>query len=121
MAKARITSKSGALITVEGSEKEVAEIIRIIEQGTPGNTKTPSTVKTNKRDQRKRAGASDLVMDLNEDGFFSKPKSLTDIAEALEEKGYLYPVTTLSGVMLALVKKKLLGRKKVEGKWVYGK
>jgi hypothetical protein len=46
---------------------------------------------------------------------------LAEVSKALEEQGYIYPVTTLSGVMLGLVQKKLLGRKKIEGRWVYGK
>lgn len=74
-----------------------------------------------KKDQKKRAAASDLVVDLKEEGFFEKPRGLGDISKALEEKGYLYPLTTLSGVVLGLVQRRLLGRKKVDGKWVYGK
>jgi hypothetical protein len=58
---------------------------------------------------------------LKEDGFFEKPKSLADISKALEEQGYLYPVTSLSGVVLGLVQKKVLRRKKVDKKWGYGK
>jgi hypothetical protein len=58
---------------------------------------------------------------LREEGFFNKPRGLTEIAKALEERGYIYPVTTLSGVVLGLVQRKDLGRKKVEGRWVYGK
>ena len=104
MAKATIKSKSGAVITVQGTHEEIASIIGIFE-----------------KEEKKRAAASDLVINLKEDGFFDKPKGLTDIAHSLEEKGYLYPVTTLSGVMLGLVQKKLLGRKKLEGRWVYGK
>jgi hypothetical protein len=77
--------------------------------------------RTTKKDEKKREGASDLIVGLREAGFFEKPKALSEIADALEEKGYLYPVTTLSGVMLGLVKKKDLRRKKHEGRWVYGK
>jgi len=65
--------------------------------------------------------SSDIIVGLKEHGYFNKPKTLTEIAGALEEKGYIYPTTTLSGVMLALVKKKFFGRKKSEGQWVYGK
>jgi hypothetical protein len=61
------------------------------------------------------------MIGLKEEGYFDKPKALGDITQALEEKGYLYPVTTLSGVVLSLVKNKHLRRKKVEGRWVYGK
>jgi hypothetical protein len=58
---------------------------------------------------------------MRERGFFAKPKSLSAISDALEEEGFLYPVTTLSGVVLGLVKKQELRRKRIDGKWAYGK
>jgi hypothetical protein len=123
MAKATIRSKSGALVTVEGSEKEVASILATFERASAVGRVKEAIAKTQaiKKEQKRRATASDLVIGLKEDGFFDKPKGLLEISKALEEGGYLYPVTTLSGVMLGLVQKKLLGRKKIEGKWVYGK
>ncbi len=123
MAKATIKSKTGAVITVQGTEKEVSSIIAAFERTAVVGHAKEAIAKTQaaRREQKKRAGASDLVIGLKEDGFFDKPKGLAEIARALEEKGYIYPVTTLSGVTLGLVQKKLLGRKKVEGKWVYGK
>ena len=122
MAKATIKSKTGAVITVEGTEMEVTNILSQFETAASvhraketkrGHTKT-------QKDQRKRAGASDLIIALKEDGFFKKAKTLAEIAHAVEEKGYIYPTTTLSGVVLGLVQKKFLGRKKTDGKWVYG-
>jgi hypothetical protein len=123
MAKATIKSKTGAVVTIEGSEKEVAGILATFERATVvGRAKEVVTkAQAANKEQKKRATASDLVVGLKEDGFFNKPKGLLEISKALEEGGYLYPVTTLSGVMLGLVQKKLLGRKRVEGRWVYGK
>jgi hypothetical protein len=123
MAKATIKSKSGVLITVQGTHEEIVSIIGVFEGSTAAVSAKgqKSKVHVARKEERKRAAASDLVISLKEDGFFDKPKGLTEIANALEEKGYLYPVTTLSGVMLGLVQKKLLGRKKLEGRWVYGK
>jgi hypothetical protein len=123
MAKATIKAKSGAVITIEGSDKEVSSILSTYERAaTVGRVKeVAAKVSTAKKEQKKRAAASDLVIELKEDGFFDKAKGLSDVAKALEEKGYLYPVTTLSGVVLGLVQKRLLGRKKLEGRWVYGK
>ena len=80
-------------------------------------TKSKQVAKENK----KRLGASDLIISLREEGFFEKPRSLGDISKAIEEKGFLYPVTTLSGVVLGLVQKRDLRRKKTAGKWTYGK
>jgi hypothetical protein len=123
MPKATIKTKSGALITVEGSEKEISRILADYERSVVVQQVKKIVVATKvvQKEKKKRAAASDLVIGLKEDGFFDKPRSLAEIAKALEEIGYLYPVTTLSGVMIGLVQKKLLGRKKLAGKWVYGK
>ena len=123
MAKATIKSKTGGVITVEGTQEEVSNILATVERATAvGHVKEViSKAKAVKKEHNKRMAASDLVVELKEEGFFSKPKGLTDIATALEEKGHIYPVTTLSGVMLGLVQKRLFGRKKLEGRWVYGK
>jgi hypothetical protein len=123
MAKATIKSKTGALITVEGSEKEVSDILSTFERtAAVGQAKVAiARGRAEKKEQKKRASVSDLVVTLKEDGFFDKPKGLSDISNALEEQGYICPVTTLSAVMLGLVKKRLFRRKKADGKWVYGK
>ena len=123
MAKATIRSKSGAVITVEGSEGEVSSILTAYERTSVVNQakKAIARTKTARRSEKKREGASDLVIELRESGFFETPKALGEIAHALEEKGYLYPVTSLSGVVLGLVKRRELRRKKHERKWVYGK
>jgi len=123
MPKATIKSKSGAVITVEGTEKEVADILSTFERtAVVGHVKELITKdKAVKKEEKKRSAASDHIVRMQEEGFFDKPKGLAEIESALEEKGYLYPVTTLSGVMLGLIKKKLFSRKKLEGRWVYGK
>jgi hypothetical protein len=123
MTRAIIKSKSGAIITIEGSEKEVTNILATVERASAvGRAKEViAQVQAAKKEQKKRGAASDLIVGLREEGFFNKPRGLTEIAKALEERGYIYPVTTLSGVVLGLVQRKDLGRKKVEGRWVYGK
>ena len=122
MAKATIKSKTGAIITVEGTEAEVTNVLAQFE--TMASVHKAKEVKKGhvkaQKEQRKRAGASDLVIALKEEGFFKKTRSLGEIAHAIEEKGFIYPTTTLSGVVLGLVQKRFIGRKKVDGKWVYG-
>ena len=123
MAKATFKSKAGAVITIEGTEKEVSSILTTFERtAVVGQAKAVmARGRAEMKEQQKRANTSDLVVMLKEEGFFEKPKGLSDIAVALEEKGRICPVTTLSGVMLGLVQKRLFGRKRLEGKWVYGK
>jgi len=123
MAKATIKSKSGALITVEGSDTEVSSILAAYERSSVvGQAKEAiARSRAGKKNEKKREGAADIIVALRETRFFDKPRELAEIATALEEKGYLYRTTTLSGVVLGLVKKKELRRKKKEGRWVYGK
>jgi len=123
MPKATIKSKSGAVITIDGSESEIAKIVSAFEQSerVVQVRQRVSKMKVERKEQKKRQSAAELMIGLKEEGYFDKPKALGDITQALEEKGYLYPVTTLSGVVLSLVKNKHLRRKKVEGRWVYGK
>jgi hypothetical protein len=123
VAKATIKSTTGAVITVEGSEEEVSKILSAYEKSSVvGQAKQAiARNKTAKREDKKREGAADLVVGLREGGFFDKAKGLGEIGAELEEAGFLYPTTTLSGVVLGLVKKKELRRKKVDGRWVYGK
>jgi hypothetical protein len=123
MAKATIKSSTGAVITVEGSQEEVSKILSAYERtSVVGHAKEAiARSKATKRDDKKREGAGDLVIKLREEGFFNKPKGLGEISEALEAEGFLYPTTSLSGVVLGLVKKRELRRKKLDGRWVYGK
>jgi len=123
MAKATIKSSTGATISVEGTPEEVSAVISTYEKmRVVGNAKEAiARAKASKNTERKKDTATDLIVALREDGFFDKAKSLGEIENALEERGYLYPVTTLSGVVLGLLKKGHLRRKKHEGKWIYGK
>ena len=123
MPKAIIKSKSGAIITIEGTKDEITQIISDFERTSfvqAAKTEIQKSV-LERREEKKRSRASDLVIELREEGFFDKPKTLGEISHALENKGYLYPTTTLSGLVLGLVKRKQLGRKRENGKWVYGK
>ena len=123
MPKATITSKTGAVITVHGSAEEVKDILTVFEQTTTQGHRTVTSPrpKVHRQEDKKRMGASDLVIDLKKSGFFEQPKGLGEISKKLEEQGYLYPTTSLSGIVLGLVQKRILRRKKHAGKWVYGK
>ena len=123
MAKATIKAKSGSVITIEGSDEEISNIVTMVERASTVTHAREAGTKTRikRSEQKKRVAASDLIAELKEGGFFNKPKTLGEITKALEEKGYVYPMTTLSGVMIGLVQRKLLGRKRTEGKWVYGR
>jgi hypothetical protein len=119
MPKATIKLKGGAVVTVEGSVSEVAEIASRLK--TNHAQKQVLEKHNTKKVQKKKLAASGFIIELREAGFLNKAKGLSEIAAALEEKGHLYPLTTLSGVVLDLVRARQLGRKKVDGRWVYGR
>lgn len=124
MAKAHVKSADGTQITIEGSPEEVASIVAKIRSPMPVRPRSAGFAhagRLEKKEAKKQRTASDLVASLKEEGFFDKAKRLGDISQKLEESGFMYPVTTLSGVMLSLIQKKILSRKKVDGVWVYGK
>jgi hypothetical protein len=60
-----------------------------------------------------------LIAELIDGGFFKKPKELSAIRNALQEHGHHYPLTTLSPVMLRLVRRRELRRLKDKKRWVY--
>ena len=118
MPKATIKSSTGAVITIEGSQEEISKIINDFER-TAAFTQSKTEISQDqfrRRQDKKRVAASGLVIELKDEGFFNKPKSLLEISQALEEKGRMTPVTSLSGVMISLVQKRILARKKIDVK-----
>jgi hypothetical protein len=120
MAKAQITTKNGTKIAIEGTEDEVAALIARFEGDSgakPAKRTAPaerSRVKSNSKPT-----LSGLISELIDGGFFKKPKELGAIKLTLQEQGHFYPTTTLSPVMLRLVRKKELRRIKDNKRWLY--
>jgi hypothetical protein len=115
MAKAHITTKEGTLITVEGTPAEVAAIAEKL-----GGATAPSLQKgSNRRQSKLKPTPMGLIGSLIDGNFFRKPKDLAAVKVALEEMGHFYPVTTLSPILLRLVRKHQLRRIKEKNRWFY--
>ena len=120
MAKAHITTLSGAKITIEGTASEVAEMVRQFDrEPSRKNVTTKPKRQTAQRNSRAKIGPVNLLAELIDGGFFRKPKELSAIKIALEEQGHFYPVTTLSPAVLRLVRKRELRRVKDKKRWLY--
>ncbi len=121
MAKANIITKDGIKISVEGTPKEVADIVAQLK----GDKQNPILDKGRKKDNRQetpdktRPTPINLIADLIDGGFFKKPRELSAIKNALAEQGYHYPVTSLSPTALRLVRKRQLRRIKEKKRWLY--
>jgi hypothetical protein len=121
MAKARITTKSGSKVIIEGSPEEVASLLAIVE-GTPTSGSAPKDTprKKERRLQSKtRQTPTTLLAELADGGFFKKPKELSAIKTALQEQGHYYPVTSLSPAVLRAVRKRILRRIRDGKRWLY--
>ena len=121
MAKARITTKEGATITLEGSHQEVAKLISQLNVSPHGPQKRKERTSKKDNDARinQRATPINLISTLIDGGFFKKPKDLAAVKVALEELGHVYPVTSLSPALLRLVRRRQLRRIKDKNRWLY--
>jgi hypothetical protein len=116
MAKAIMTTLDGATVTIEGSQDEVAALLTRLggnkptqEHETGSKTRLPKSKPT----------PMGLISDLIAEGFFREPRELGAVRLALRERGHFYPVTTLSPLMLRLVRRKELRRIKEKKRWTY--
>ena len=117
MAKAQLVTKDGTKVTLEGSHEEIAALIaRLDGAASAGKARRPAPTKAKGTSKPTLTG---LLGDLIDSGFFKKPKGLGAIKAALEEAGHFYPVTTLSPIVLSLVRRKMLRRIKDKNKWTY--
>lgn len=118
MAKAHLTMPSGVKITIEGTSEEVAMLVRQFDAGT-GHKHDKVSRPAKQQVSRQKTGPVNLLAELIDGGFFKKPKELSAIKLALEEQGHFYPVTSLSPVVLRLVRKRQLRRIKDKKRWLY--
>ena len=118
MPKATVKLSSGATIVVEGTAGEVEDVVRRLSLKDGGGS-----VRQRSKKSTAAAGAGkaigDYVIELRESGLFKKAQGLTDIKDALQADGHIVPITTLSGVMLSLVKSRELRRFKEAKTWKY--
>lgn len=112
MAKATMTLEGGATVMIEGSQEEVAALLARF-QGRP----QPQAGGVPAR--KSKLGPMNLLHELIAGGFFREPKELGAVKAALAEKGHFYPVTSLSPLMVRLVRRRELRRLKEKNRWMY--
>lgn len=117
MPTASITLPSGGKVMIRGTQVEVAELIAKLQGGSQSGAKTPE--RSPVRAATKRAGPLRLIIDLIDADFFKTPQELGAVRIALEAQGHFYPTTSLSPLMLRLVRGKQLRRIKTHKRWTY--
>jgi membrane protein involved in colicin uptake len=76
------------------------------------STKRPREARKTSGGATSKAGPKAYIEDLIEDGFFKKPKPISEVKTALENLGHHIPVTSLSGPLQKLCQQKRLRRQK---------
>ncbi|OCK58058.1 hypothetical protein [Bradyrhizobium sp. LMTR 3] len=118
MPKAVITTQTGATVAIEGTQAEVTALLGLFEQGERDRLIPPET-RSIQLAPKSKPTPMGLLAELIGSGFFSTPRELGSVRQALEEQGHFYPVTTLSPLMLRLVRRKELRRLKDRKRWTY--
>lgn len=123
MAEARITTADGVSVEVSGSPEEVSAIVERLRSGNRGTVpEKRQGGKERETQEAKPTGKvliSDLIETLKGEDYFRSPRGLGDVRNKLADMGHHYPVTTLSGAMQKLTRKRQLRRFKQDGKYVY--
>ncbi len=128
MAKANLVLPDGTKVTIDGTADEVASLLgRFSSTGAPsgarsarrGRRKSVGEVKAKTKAKVKRAGPTDHIRDLIEEGYFKTKRELSAVRDKLEERAHIYPVTSISGPLYRLVRNKELRRIKEDGAWKY--
>ena len=125
MPQATIDIGNGTKYTLQLSDEQVAEIVEIIR----GSDVEASTKKKRGSPQtkNKKTTIKSLVRALVDEGFLptedsgAQGRSIDEIRQALQRRGYKKKTTTLSGVLRDLVRDGVLRRKGVVRKYRYFK
>lgn len=119
MAKATIITKTGDKITIEVTADEVKQLITLLElKEIPAEKETGE----GKREAGlKKKTVTNAILRLKGSGYFNRRRNLIEIQKDLAAQGFIYPVTTLSGILLKLVQRQALHREEQGKKWYYVK
>lgn len=117
MAKANIKTSNGVIINIEGTPDEVVSLVSRLQEKEYSPRKSSAIIQKKKKSGP--ATPTTLVSGLLDAGFFKKQRILADIRVELEKMGYRYPATTLSPIVLRLVRRGQLNRVKNDKQWAY--
>lgn len=117
MATASVTLPGGAKVVIEGTQAEVEDLLTRLQSAPRPNLQHSERSST--KASAKREGPMRLLLDLIDAGLFNVPQELGAVRIALEQQGHFYPTTSLSPLMLRLVRGKQLRRIKSQKRWTY--
>jgi len=126
MAKANLVLPSGTKVHLEGTAEEIAILLS---KFSGGSEKQEGVKRWEKRKHstpkekgtKSRSGPTGLVLDLISEGYFKSRRTLPEIQKKLEEKGHIYAQTSLSPILIRLVRRKDVNFRRIRDKkgWIY--
>ena len=124
MVKAKIKTNYGTEIEIESDSETIKEIVLFLKR----HEKREEILKNNIRHIRNEiahnkqpTNLTETILKLKLENFFEDKRTISDIRNELARRGFHYPSTTLSAVLLNLLKKGVLGRLKENKQWRYVK
>lgn len=117
MATANIQLPDGTKVTIEGTPEEISKVLNLYGPKAP-----VSDLATGERISKKSRvsnGATQYLRELNDEGFFSERRSLSEVQKRLEDLGHIFPLNQLSTPLRRLVVGRQLRRLKDGRNWVY--
>ena len=70
---------------------------------------------------KQKTSIIDLILEVKDEGFFDKPRFRNDILKKFEEMGHIYDASSIDNPLSRALKSRILGRKRIDGKWGYVK
>ena len=127
MAKADMVLPDGTKVTIDGSPDDITKVLSALGSGpslsasrrSAGSKRRTRAASSPGRQRRPAGGPTGYIIQLRDEGFFKAKRSLGDIQKKLEEQGHIYAITSLSPILVRLVRAKDLRRVKDGSRWAY--
>jgi len=103
---------------------EIDELKKILKKHGERISKLENALSSPNKPKLKKSNKTsimDLIIEVKGEGFFDKPKLQKEIVEKFEELGFIYDTKSLSDPLSRALKSRILGRKKIDGRWNYVK
>lgn len=114
LVKAEIKTESGMVVRLEGEPYDIKRIIQFLQDREEQKARLKETEHPDKNKKIKLAlkmeSLTGRLMMLRDEHFFDTPRTLGEVRDKLAEKGYNYPSTLLSAILLRSVRRGLLAR-----------
>ena len=88
-------------------------LAKLLADAGSGEQIQPAPSKAQSGRKQQPSTLTERILAIRSEGFFKPQRSLSEVREALGSRGWHYPLTTLSGVMQALVRRRELRRERV--------